>query len=65
MTPTADRSKAAQALRESHELLDRALGLLGTCDNNLDLFLSLMSRYHAALWRWKHYSPTPYEVFVR
>ena len=53
---------ARKTLLEARELRTRALGLLGHGDNNTNLFIHLLSRYHAAMWRWKRAQSSPLEV---
>ena len=53
---------ARKALLEARELRARALGLLGHGDNNTDLFIRLISRYHAAMWRWKRFQASPLDT---
>ena len=61
-----DRQKAEIALAEARMHFAHAMELLGR-EGNTRHFLEIISKYHAALWRWRRatVTPTPPDVNYR
>ena len=52
MIDFGERQKGEQAKAEAREHFHHAMSLLGR-DGNTQHFIQLISKFHAALWRWK------------
>jgi hypothetical protein len=57
-----DRQKSDIALTEAKEHFAHAIELLGR-EGNTQHFIELISKFHAAMWRWKRLTQTHSESF--